>query len=93
MAAMTLYNNSCGFQTSYELRIIEGQFGKLPRDVQEKALSHEVKGIESVLDTNFQGTLSPGGWPWFCTKMNRDIKGGEADHMFATAREGFFPIN
>ena len=89
MAAMMLYNNRCFQQTyNYDLKLIETQFRKLPADVQEKAVNREVAGIESVPDTNYGGVFSPGGWQWFCSKMNSDIKSGSANSMFATAREG-----
>jgi hypothetical protein len=90
MAAMTLYNNRCFQQTyNYDLKLIETQFRRLPADVQEKALNREVAGIELVPDTNYDRVFSPGGWQWFCSKMNSDInKNNSANYMFATAKEG-----
>jgi hypothetical protein len=97
MAALTLYNNRCGKLPSDDkaaaVAIIESQFRKLPREVQETALDREVKAIESRKDYYEKGVLVvPGGWQWFCSIMNDQINKGDADPMFRTAREGFFPI-
>jgi hypothetical protein len=86
MAALTLYNNRCLDRPTGDkaeaLAILENQFRKLPREVQEKALDHEIKTIE----------LRPAVLKWFCNKITDDINSGYADPMFMTAREGFFPI-
>jgi hypothetical protein len=77
MAVITLFNNRCsdrrldGNQAA-AATIIESIFGKLPREVQDRALDHEVKLIEEHYD-------GLGGWQGFCDRMNRDIKGGYAD--------------
>ena len=104
MAALTLYSDRCSDQLlDYDrgaaLAIIVGQFKKLPREVQDRALDHQTKAIEARQDYISQsgpdkGTVYPGGWKWFCGKMNSDIKYGDgaAAVMFKTAREGYFPI-
>jgi hypothetical protein len=97
MAALTLYNNRCDKRPSDDkaaaAAIIESQFRTLPREVQEKALDREVKAIESRKDYYEKGALVvPGGWRWFCNIMNDQINRGEADPIFTTAREGFFPV-
>jgi hypothetical protein len=106
MAALTLYNERCGNQPlapsspstsplglafsaddkAAAAAIIVSQFRRLPQEVQERALDHEVKAIESVRDSYNNS------WQWFCRKMNDDINKGYVDHMFMTAKEGFFPI-
>src|SRR5262249_40098157 len=73
MAALTLYNNRCGHPpfddkaAAAGAATIESQFRKLPREVQQRALDHEVKLIESRSEFYDQGVLIvPGGWQWFC---------------------------
>ena len=76
------------------MAIIEGQFKKLPKELQEKALDHQTKAIESRPDPyRTHGDLvAPGGFEWFCNTMTDGINNGYADPMFKTAKEGFFPI-
>jgi hypothetical protein len=96
MAALTLYNNRCDNRPSGDkaamVSIIASQFKKLPTEVQERALNHEVKAIQSVADIQDGAVTIPGGWRWFCEIMEDDINKGYADPMFNTAREGFFPV-
>jgi hypothetical protein len=87
MAAFTVYNNRCGYQPSSDLKLIESQFRKLPKDAQEKSLDHEIKGIEAVEDRTYDGVFMPGGWTWFCDVMHKDIETHRADYMFSTARD------
>jgi hypothetical protein len=97
MAALTLYNNRCFDRPTGDkadaLAIMESQFRKLPREVQEKALDREIKTIELRPAVYYKKyIIAPPGFKWFCNKMTDDINSGYADPMFMTAREGFFPI-
>jgi hypothetical protein len=96
MASLTLYNDRCSNRPSGDkaaaVAMIASQFRKLPKEVQERALDHEIKAIESVTDFQDGPVLNPGGWRWFCPIMDSNISEGRADFMFMTAKDEFFPI-
>ena len=90
MADLLLYRDRCGGRAP-EIAIIAAQFETLPIDLQQSALQHEASAVENVKDVTYNGVTSPRRWPWFCSRMDKDILKGVLEPIFQTAREGIFP--
>jgi hypothetical protein len=93
MAALVLYKRQCsGSQTFSAIDKIERQFDRLPEDVRSKAMSREIRGIESVKSYHYEGGRIPGGWTWFCKMMQDHLSEGRSSEIFRTASDNYFPV-